>query len=218
MAWLRICRPGSVIGPQQPFLIERQQFCWNMKKRSFSPQKYRTKTGDIGTKLSTSPKLSPKQSPAITTNGHSTSTPPTTRLSKSPKISNKFDETAINEYGKSQGDRLLERKAQQQHHQGTSGPGNVIVPSTIPASSTILPSNRTPTRYSSATTPIKQLKVSSTKRMPAILGGRTITTTNATRMLYPINNNNNTVTTTGSSSNSSSKKSSSTTNGNIPVG
>uniref|UniRef100_A0A0M3IWQ8 protein-tyrosine-phosphatase n=2 Tax=Ascaris lumbricoides TaxID=6252 RepID=A0A0M3IWQ8_ASCLU len=28
MAWLRICRPGSVIGPQQQFLIEKQPWCW----------------------------------------------------------------------------------------------------------------------------------------------------------------------------------------------
>lgn len=30
IAWLRICRPGSVIGPQQEFLIEKQPWCWAM--------------------------------------------------------------------------------------------------------------------------------------------------------------------------------------------
>ncbi|GMR63163.1 hypothetical protein PMAYCL1PPCAC_33358 [Pristionchus mayeri] len=30
MAWLRICRPGSVIGPQQQFLMEKQEMCWDM--------------------------------------------------------------------------------------------------------------------------------------------------------------------------------------------
>lgn len=30
MAWLRICRPGSVIGPQQQFLIDKQAWCWKL--------------------------------------------------------------------------------------------------------------------------------------------------------------------------------------------
>ena len=28
MAWLRICRPGSVIGPQQQWLVEQQPIMW----------------------------------------------------------------------------------------------------------------------------------------------------------------------------------------------
>ncbi|KHJ94262.1 dual specificity phosphatase, catalytic domain protein, partial [Oesophagostomum dentatum] len=40
MAWLRICRPGSVIGPQQDFLVSHfarvamQKFCWSMSQNS----------------------------------------------------------------------------------------------------------------------------------------------------------------------------------------
>lgn len=34
MAWLRICRPGSVIGPQQQFLIDKQQWCWKLGQKS----------------------------------------------------------------------------------------------------------------------------------------------------------------------------------------
>ena len=30
MAWLRICRPGSVIGPQQAFLVEQQARMWSL--------------------------------------------------------------------------------------------------------------------------------------------------------------------------------------------
>ena len=195
MAWLRICRPGSVIGPQQPFLIDRQQFCWNLKRRSVSPVKYRTKTGDISTRVTTSPRLAPKQSPT-------TSATPVPRLSRSPRTpTTAFDETAINAEGKSQGDRLLSRKAHQQH-QGTS---NVIIPPSIPASATR-------TQYTSATTPIKQLKVS-TKRVPAIMAR-----TSATRTLHPIatSNNNHAGPASSSTTLSSSKKSS---NGNnIPVG
>ncbi|XP_077155847.1 dual specificity protein phosphatase CDC14B isoform X6 [Ranitomeya variabilis] len=29
IAWIRICRPGSVIGPQQQFLVEKQMSLWN---------------------------------------------------------------------------------------------------------------------------------------------------------------------------------------------
>lgn len=38
MAWLRICRPGSVIGPQQQFLLEKQEMCWDMG-RCFSTKR-----------------------------------------------------------------------------------------------------------------------------------------------------------------------------------
>ncbi|KAJ1355483.1 hypothetical protein KIN20_012918 [Parelaphostrongylus tenuis] len=34
MAWLRICRPGSVIGPQQEYLVSMQKFCWSMSQNS----------------------------------------------------------------------------------------------------------------------------------------------------------------------------------------
>uniref|UniRef100_A0A8R1TKP8 protein-tyrosine-phosphatase n=1 Tax=Onchocerca volvulus TaxID=6282 RepID=A0A8R1TKP8_ONCVO len=37
IAWLRICRPGSVIGPQQEFLIEKQPWCWAMGCKPASP-------------------------------------------------------------------------------------------------------------------------------------------------------------------------------------
>jgi hypothetical protein len=37
IAWLRICRPGSVIGPQQDFVVEYQQKMWD------EGEKYRQK-------------------------------------------------------------------------------------------------------------------------------------------------------------------------------
>lgn len=33
IGWLRLCRPGSVIGPQQHFLVEHQQMLWNAGAR-----------------------------------------------------------------------------------------------------------------------------------------------------------------------------------------
>jgi cell division cycle 14 len=41
IAWLRICRPGSVIGPQQQYLIDKQSWCWRygVKQRNHSPKR-----------------------------------------------------------------------------------------------------------------------------------------------------------------------------------
>lgn len=30
IAWIRICRPGSIIGPQQQFLLDKQSWCWSL--------------------------------------------------------------------------------------------------------------------------------------------------------------------------------------------
>ena len=29
IVWARLCRPGSVLGPQQQFLIDIERICWN---------------------------------------------------------------------------------------------------------------------------------------------------------------------------------------------
>ncbi|TGZ56456.1 hypothetical protein CRM22_010167 [Opisthorchis felineus] len=39
IAWCRICRPGSVIGPQQHWLDLKQHFCWNMGELYRSKQR-----------------------------------------------------------------------------------------------------------------------------------------------------------------------------------
>lgn len=42
IAWLRICRPGSVIGPQQQYLIDKQSWCWRygvQQNRNRSPKR-----------------------------------------------------------------------------------------------------------------------------------------------------------------------------------
>lgn len=33
VAWLRICRPGSIMGPQQPFLMDNQTMLWKTGDR-----------------------------------------------------------------------------------------------------------------------------------------------------------------------------------------
>ncbi|GMT14437.1 hypothetical protein PFISCL1PPCAC_5734 [Pristionchus fissidentatus] len=49
MAWLRICRPGSVIGPQQEFLLDKQDLCWDMGRCFNSVPKKRHVNGGTPT-------------------------------------------------------------------------------------------------------------------------------------------------------------------------
>lgn len=46
IAWIRICRPGSIIGQQQNWLEEQQSWCWEegrreRRERSPSPLPFR---------------------------------------------------------------------------------------------------------------------------------------------------------------------------------
>ncbi|NXK09812.1 CC14A phosphatase, partial [Herpetotheres cachinnans] len=47
IAWIRICRPGSIIGPQQHFLEEKQAMLWLEGDLSGSKQKQRVVDGNI---------------------------------------------------------------------------------------------------------------------------------------------------------------------------
>ncbi|KAL3122847.1 hypothetical protein niasHT_002890 [Heterodera trifolii] len=110
MGWLRVCRPGSVIGPQQQFLIEKQSWCWSLGKANgllntnrsngLEPEEEEEEeegeAEDGGRKL---PKINGMNGAKISR----------------PKDSNNAhqEETALNEAGQSQGDRLCEIKA---HH------------------------------------------------------------------------------------------------------
>ncbi|XP_009956407.1 PREDICTED: dual specificity protein phosphatase CDC14A isoform X1 [Leptosomus discolor] len=47
IAWIRICRPGSIIGPQQHFLEEKQAMLWLEGDLIQSKQKQRVVDGDI---------------------------------------------------------------------------------------------------------------------------------------------------------------------------
>ncbi|KAI1719947.1 dual specificity phosphatase, catalytic domain-containing protein [Ditylenchus destructor] len=192
MAWLRVCRPGSVIGPQQQFLIDKEEWCRKLgepklpetekdvpkngytkrSSRHLSPKGTKDSTDESearprpkvlvtglvekaaneldycgiqdmkdGTVISSTvrgkPKTSQARTPALRT-----------RRSIDNDVDNsngydstleQLDETAINEKGQSQGDRLCEMKAK------------TAVTKT------------SPTTYSSATTPIKQLRLSSSR-------------------------------------------------------
>ncbi|CAJ0960255.1 unnamed protein product, partial [Mesorhabditis belari] len=119
MAWLRICRPGSVIGPQQQFLVRKQKFCWKMSNNNLIMQIGLTgkKQGDategklnnLTTKVDEI-RLENQQ------NGNIVITSPRRSRNSSKCIVGEIvDETATDEHGRTQGDRLLEMKVRSQH-------------------------------------------------------------------------------------------------------
>ncbi|KAL3098158.1 hypothetical protein niasHS_001994 [Heterodera schachtii] len=129
MGWLRVCRPGSVIGPQQQFLIEKQAWCWSLGKanglwnsnrfnglESEEEEEEEREAEDGGRKL---PKINGMNGAKISR----------------PKDNNAHQETALNEAGQSQGDRLCEIKAhhaqlRQQHAAAAASSKFVSPPST----------------------------------------------------------------------------------------
>ncbi|PIC46734.1 hypothetical protein B9Z55_006329 [Caenorhabditis nigoni] len=136
MGWLRVCRPGSVIGPQQPYLVEKQKFCWGLSKSNgihLIPTKEEKKcvrrlanqVDDINLgdgkrsksrETNTRPNILRRkvqvqngvEIPPVSAS--SSSTPGTSRSTRRV-----VDETALDEQGRSQGDRLLQLKAKHQH-------------------------------------------------------------------------------------------------------
>lgn len=157
MGWLRICRPGSVIGPQQHFLIEKQAWSWKLGSKS-PPQTVRQFNCRIPNNQNNNQakvlvtRLADELDVCDLRDVKNMSERQRNNLRAGvctlPTIP---DETALNEFGQSQGDRLLEMKARSQH-QHPVHPPPVVLPSTI-----TLP------RFSSMTTPIKQLKLSNTR-------------------------------------------------------
>ncbi|CAI4225774.1 unnamed protein product [Auanema sp. JU1783] len=135
MAWLRICRPGSVIGPQQQWLVAKQKFCWSMSNRKtvHNPRKHRdsgsegnykalvNKVDDI--KL-THASIGYRQNENVRTRPAILPV----RRSQRGDVTNGngvIDETALDSLGRSQGDRLLAMKVRSQHQQLSPHNGNI---------------------------------------------------------------------------------------------
>ncbi|MFH4975228.1 hypothetical protein AB6A40_001937 [Gnathostoma spinigerum] len=146
MAWLRICRPGSVIGPQQHFLIEKQAWCWALGS-SRSPQKVphlsaltskvdNIRLSDVMKKKNI---VRPTNLPVVTT-----------------KHKDENEEMEVNSHGQSQGDRLLAMKVKAQHH---AMPPNFSSPTT-PIKPVIAPSKqiKSPIARRLVTCSVDQLK------------------------------------------------------------
>ncbi|EFO91319.1 CRE-CDC-14 protein [Caenorhabditis remanei] len=137
MGWLRVCRPGSVIGPQQPYLVEKQKFCWSLshsngvhlipnREDKRSVRRLVNQVDDINlgeerrakSRENTRPnilrrKVQVQNGKDVTPVSVSSSAIPGT--SRSVRTTLIVDETSLDEQGRSQGDRLLQLKAKHQH-------------------------------------------------------------------------------------------------------
>ncbi|KAF7638559.1 hypothetical protein Mgra_00001937 [Meloidogyne graminicola] len=105
MGWLRICRPGSVIGPQQQFLIEKQSWCWRLGCQD----KHNISIKEDNKIISNNDVI---ENNDIYIN----------EISKDKQLWNErktLAEEDNNEKGKSQGDLLCEIKAARQHRQSS---------------------------------------------------------------------------------------------------
>lgn len=102
MAWLRICRPGSVIGSQQQFLIRKQPWCWaigSSKVSKISPLcRITSKVDEM--KLADTNENKVFESLAV-------------HNEEVPAIN---EECIVDEFGRTQGDRLLAMKVKAQSH------------------------------------------------------------------------------------------------------
>ncbi|CAL1579151.1 unnamed protein product [Knipowitschia caucasica] len=118
IAWLRVCRPGSVIGPQQNFLLEKQRSLWvqgevfrskqrQQEKRQIRKQQLRQDSGAANH--------------SAATEHMSRLLPAVDHLSISDGLhkSNSYHETC-EDSGVSQGDRLCALKGERPRHHSSS--------------------------------------------------------------------------------------------------
>ncbi|KJH50700.1 dual specificity phosphatase, catalytic domain protein [Dictyocaulus viviparus] len=134
MAWLRICRPGSVIGPQQEYLVSMQKFCWSMSQNNVVQKGRRRRVSDsmgkktLGKLTSKVDEISLSHHVHSNINGENVSHRPRPNIlplrGKLKKSADKngnicpneiTSEANVDSSGRSQGDHLLVMKARSQH-------------------------------------------------------------------------------------------------------
>ncbi|KAI6196812.1 Protein-tyrosine-phosphatase [Aphelenchoides besseyi] len=151
IAWLRICRPGSVIGPQQQYLLDKEKWCWRhgVQTRTRSPTR----------PLSPRAQLDEERNEEFSLDV----VPPLPKSQSTNK--NVYDETAINEKGQSQGDRLIEMKlrSQRQADKDAANHNTTWIPKSSIKTHGI-PNTSNSRRAFSPTTPIKKLHLSTSPR------------------------------------------------------
>lgn len=175
IGWLRICRPGSVIGPQQQFLIEKQSWCWQLGRENKKQISLEKDDNDETFSSKNKEEIIKNEKEFIN--------------NKQLWSERKTFEEEDDEKGKSQGDRLCEIKAARQHRQSSKqnfGRSNSRLRSSeesVGERDEIILTNRSPESFevntileykkeeelafpppetSITTTPIKQLKLSTT--------------------------------------------------------
>ncbi|XP_051852725.1 dual specificity protein phosphatase CDC14B isoform X4 [Antechinus flavipes] len=127
IAWIRICRPGSVIGPQQHFLVSKQASLWT------EGDYYRKKLRD---------QENGKHAAAVTkiltgVDDISISETQSEETKDSESYSDDDDDDEIN--GMTQGDKLLALKSRRRAKSATSIPLTVILQSSVQSSKTSEP-------------------------------------------------------------------------------
>uniref|UniRef100_A0A915LLD2 protein-tyrosine-phosphatase n=1 Tax=Meloidogyne javanica TaxID=6303 RepID=A0A915LLD2_MELJA len=105
IGWLRICRPGSVIGPQQQFLIEKQSWCWQLGRENKKQISLEKDDNDETFSSKNKEEIIKNEKEFIN--------------NKQLWSERKTFEEEDDEKGKSQGDRLCEIKAARQHRQSS---------------------------------------------------------------------------------------------------
>ncbi|KAK6103966.1 Dual specificity protein phosphatase N-terminal half family protein [Brugia pahangi] len=183
IAWLRICRPGSVIGPQQEFLIEKQPWCWAMgcKPASTHLSQLTNKVNEISIEDSSSKGI----------------VLPTSRplaLKCSPKKTNEVLQNMIdkecgekNDGKPSQGDHLLVQKAKSQRtiisHAKFTSPTTPVKPLSTSGKTSARRSLRSYGDVSIPPPPISRITVSATA---STASNRPLTKCKSTRRLATI--------------------------------
>ncbi|VDO14662.1 Protein-tyrosine phosphatase containing protein [Brugia malayi] len=182
IAWLRICRPGSVIGPQQEFLIEKQPWCWAMgsKPASTHLSQLTNKVNEISIEDSSSKGI----------------VLPTSRplaLKCSPKKTNELQNMIDKECGEkndgkpSQGDHLLVQKAKSQRtiisHAKFTSPTTPVKPLSTSGNTSARRSLRSYGDVSIPPPPISRITVSATT---STASNRPLTKCKSTRRLATI--------------------------------
>lgn len=105
IAWIRICRPGSVIGPQQDFLVEKQAWLWQQG------DVYRSRTDHY----KTAQRIGMADDFGMP--GHRTPQVRRSVLKSRQDFDMEGEDDSSQILRETQGDRLIHIKAQRKHHQ-----------------------------------------------------------------------------------------------------
>uniref|UniRef100_A0A7N8Y4C8 Cell division cycle 14Ab n=1 Tax=Mastacembelus armatus TaxID=205130 RepID=A0A7N8Y4C8_9TELE len=149
IAWIRICRPGSVIGPQQNFLEEKQAALWLLGNSNHS-QKAKLEERAVSHLITTMDDLTLNSTPYSTNSTHNSN------MCRSP-----------NGLGLTQGDKLRALKSRRPPRPATTGPLRLsmgvgqgptspLKPSKFPASSASAAAKRIGRSPSSSATNIRR--------------------------------------------------------------
>ncbi|XP_026179491.1 dual specificity protein phosphatase CDC14AB isoform X3 [Mastacembelus armatus] len=115
IAWIRICRPGSVIGPQQNFLEEKQAALWLLGNSNHS-QKAKLEERAVSHLITTMDDLTLNSTPYSTNSTHNSN------MCRSPSSDQSHEGEVTDGLGLTQGDKLRALKSRRPPRPATTGP------------------------------------------------------------------------------------------------